>query len=159
MPKTIQKQLSNEQAWYKRRCPTRYNRIVDTVKALRHMFEDFPEAACIDSSLVLLDHIPNLTIMNGWYKKGKTKVRHTWVYDLVYRCHIDVTFGQFNPDIDLKFLVVRAKHTNVLTGMGYSLFTLPQWSELGQVNTDIRKRKSIFASKDTLDQMYKKARK
>lgn len=152
------KRLQAEQTWFRKKCPLKYASILKVIKKLKIMFEYFPEAACLDSSLLLLAHVPNLTLMNGWHKKSRRKVRHAWVYDLENKCHIDVTFGQFHHDLNFDMLIVRAKNTNILTSMGYSLFQLDTWSEMQDINTNTKKRKPIYNNEMTLEQLYKKSK-
>lgn len=80
--------------------PTRYARVSACLAAIKRADAQFPEAACPIASRLLIEVLPNCTLMCGYYKDNRMDrnmgpIRHFWVFDMRARVHIDITQAQF----------------------------------------------------------------
>ena len=57
----------------------------------------FPEASCPKATRLLLELLPNVTLMCGTFKNKAMKkpAFHVWVFDMDAKVHIDITADQF----------------------------------------------------------------
>ena len=82
---------------YMRDWPARYAVVEACYRALRRADPQFPEACCPIASRLLLEVLPNCTLMCGRYQSAAMERSrpHVWVFDMRAGVHVDLTAGQF----------------------------------------------------------------
>ena len=127
----MQRTLDANLVWYRRNFPEKY-KIVKTVRSvLEEKFEQFPDAFCVDAVRLLLELLPNLSLVCGRFRNGKMErgFLHVWVFDMDAGCHIDVTADQFAP-YEHKLVFFKPTQTVEMQKFGYTVSPLETFNEL-----------------------------
>jgi hypothetical protein len=132
-----------------------------TRSILQKTYTQFPYASCPYATRLLLELLPNATLMCGKFKNGAMDkdAFHVWVFDMEAKVHIDITAEQFPIKTNSKLLFFRASDTTLLEKFGYNLASLNVWNELFDIGPyatfPLSKMKVSYDGKTTLEDVYK----
>ena len=160
----MQHTLNLNLAWYRRNFRDTYDTVKMVRSVLEKMDEQFPEASCPKATRLLLELLPNATLLCGAFKnKAMEKPAfHVWVFDMDAKVHIDITADQFPIKTTSKLLFFRSNDTALLEAVGYRLAPLRVWNELfdiGPYSTfPLSKMKLTYEGKETLEDVYKEVK-
>ena len=157
----MQHKLDLNLAWYRRNYRDSYNAVKMTRSILQKTHRQFPDACCPYATRLLLELLPNATLMCGKFKNSAMDkdAFHVWVFDMEAKVHIDITADQFPIKTNSKLLFFRASDTTLLEKFGYNLASLNVWNELFDIGPyatfPLSKMKVSYDGKTTLEDVHK----
>lgn len=157
----MQNKLDSNLAWYRRNYKSNYNAIKMVRSVLAEKDDQFPEAACPHATRLLLELLPNVSLMCGKFKNDKMdkELFHVWIFDMHAKVHIDVTADQFPIKTTSKLLFFKSSDTLLLENFGYKLAALNDWNDLFEMgpynNFSLSTMKLSFDSSETLEDIFK----
>jgi hypothetical protein len=152
----MQHTLDTNLEWYRRNYRKNYDiiKMVRAVLAEKHI--QFPDACCPHATRLLLELLPNVSLMCGTFKNAKMEKEsfHVWIFDMTAKVHIDITARQFPIKIKSPLLFFRSRDSALLESVGYKLAPLHIWNEIFEMgpyyNYSLSKIKLTYDGKDTL---------
>lgn len=157
----MQNKIDSNLAWYRRNYKNNYNVIKMVRLVLAEKDEQFPEAACPHATRLLLELLPNVSLMCGKFKNNSMDKEkfHVWIFDMNAKIHIDITADQFPIKTTSKLLFFKSSDTLLFEKIGYKLAALNEWNELFEMGPyndfSLSKIKLSFDSSETLADIAK----
>ena len=148
-------------AWYRRNFRKKYQIIKIVHSVLEKMDTQFPEASCPHATRLLLECLPDTTLMCGTFKNKSMKkpAFHLWIFDMNAKVHIDMTVHQFPVAATSNILFLKSSDTALLEEVGYNVANLAGWNELFEIGPyykyPLSKINLTYDGKITLEDVYK----
>ena len=157
----MQKTLDSNRDWYRKNHRDNYDVIKMVRKVLEEKDDQFPEAACPHAARLLLELLPNVSLLVGKFKNEKMDKEkfHVWIFDMNAKVHIDITADQFPIKTKSKLLFFKSRDTLLFEKFGYKLSTIHNWNELFEIGPfnkfSLSEIKLSFDTNETLEDVSK----